>query len=488
VLTVASTTSTGSGAGGSLQAAARARVIEGNLALLYRPHPLCTPGEWLAEQFLGRGFLHDQESPCRADSLGLRTPPAALGIGTLRRQDGTVLLQAQLSGRELPIPLLTVTREDALLNGTTPEGLAQRWSRLLERDLRYARRMLTPAELGARWWRVALMELALTGVLVGVLALWRHSRRRVGGTPGELGSRLLLAAALAVLAAMAGIGAFAVPGEVPLALDLLLQPVGVLMKLAVVGLLAALVRGLGRLLLSQWAGRGDVPEEHRARRDQRHRSLHLMTRRLIDLAAVLVVTAWVLADIPGVRELSTHAVLASGALLGALAIVFQGLLRDFVAGLVVLLDDRYAIGDSVELGGLAGEVVDLGVLSTELRGTDQRVITVPNSRCEPVVNHTKLRSGAELTFPLAAAGLDLPRALAAIGEEARAFAADPGWQPRLLKPPVLRGVSAVSVNGVTVSLVITTIAGQQGAAKRALLGRIVERLGREGIALASSSG
>jgi hypothetical protein len=36
--------------------------------------------------------------------------------------------------------------------------------------------------------------------------------------------------------------------------------------------------------------------------------------------------------------------------------------------------------------------------------------------------------------------------------------------------------------------VITTIAGQQGAAKRALLGRIVERLGREGIALASSSG
>jgi small conductance mechanosensitive channel len=45
-------------------------------------------------------------------------------------------------------------------------------------------------------------------------------------------------------------------------------------------------------------------------------------------------------DISGVRALPASAVLASGALLGALAIVFQGLQRDFAAGLVALFDDR----------------------------------------------------------------------------------------------------------------------------------------------------
>jgi small conductance mechanosensitive channel len=357
---------------------------------------------------------------------------------------------------------------------------------------------------------VALIELALAALLVSVLALWRRSRRglrRAGSAPSPpmdappMGSRrdqrralaaapslLLLATALAVLVTMAGVATFAVPGQVPLALDLLLLPLGVLLKLAVVALGVTLLRVLSRMLFSQWAVRADLPEELRARRDQRQHSLELMNRRLIHLTAFALAVLWVVVGIPGVWKLSASALLASGALLGALAIVFQGLLRDFAAGLVVLFDDRYAIGDTVDLGGLSGEVVDLGVLSTELRGADQRVMTVPNSRCEPVVNHTKLRSGAELKLPLAPMGLDLPRALEAVRLEAAAFGVDPDWQPLLLQPPQVRGVIEVTADGVWLSVLLATAAGRQGAAKRALLGRLVERLGREGIALSSSSG
>jgi small conductance mechanosensitive channel len=176
----------------------------------------------------------------------------------------------------------------------------------------------------------------------------------------------------------------------------------------------------------------------------------------------------------------------SGALLGALAIVFQGLLRDFAAGLVVLFDDRYAIGDSVDLGGFSG-LVDLGVLSTELRGADSRVMTVPNSGCEPVANHTKLCSGAELRLPLASGGLDLPHVLEVVRQEVTAFAADSDWQPLLLQPPQLRGVSEVTVDAVWLSVLLTTLAGRHNAARRELLVRLVERLGREGIALAGSA-
>jgi small conductance mechanosensitive channel len=167
----------------------------------------------------------------------------------------------------------------------------------------------------------------------------------------------------------------------------------------------------------------------------------------------------------------------SGALLGALAIVFQGLLRDFAAGLVELFDDRYAIGDSVDLGGFSG-LVDLGVLSTELRGADSRVMTVPNSGCEPVSNHTKLCSGAELRLPLASGGLDLPHVLEVVRQEVTAFAAVSDWQPSLLQPPQLRGVSEVTVDAVWLSVLLTTLAGRHNAARRELLARLVERLGR----------
>ena len=154
------------------------------------------------------------------------------------------------------------------------------------------------------------------------------------------------------------------------------------------------------------------------------------------------------------RDLCSNAVLASGAVLGALALVFQGLLRNFVAGLVLLLDDRYAIGDVVEIGGRTGEVVDVGVLSTEPRGADQRVVVVPNSHCEQVVNHTKLRSGAEVTVLLPRSIADLPGALALISDELAASGADPRWAPKLL------GIEAMTEHDLQV---------------KALLARLVER-------------
>lgn len=51
----------------------------------------------------------------------------------------------------------------------------------------------------------------------------------------------------------------------------------------------------------------------------------------------------VISGLPGIGSTSLPTWLAGGAVLGALAFVFQGLLRDFVAGLVVLLEDHYAV-------------------------------------------------------------------------------------------------------------------------------------------------
>jgi small conductance mechanosensitive channel len=297
-------------------------------------------------------------------------------------------------------------------------------------------------------------------------------------------SRALLAAVLLLLPLMVGVAVLAVPGQIPLAINLMLQPFSVLAKLLFGWLLSLLLQAVLAALLSQWNSNPSLAPERRARRNQRYRSLKRVVTRLVNLACISLVSLWVVVAIPGVRDLSSNTLLASGAVLGALALVFQDLLRDFVAGLVLLLEDRYAIGDEITIDGLSGEVIDVDLLSTQLRSADQRVVVIPNNECKRVVNTTKLRSGQELRLTLAHAGADPRRSLSVLGQAAAAFAADPAWSADLLEPPHLLGLRQVGPQGLEVALVVVTKAGRQGLVERELLLRLVEALQQAGIPLA----
>ena len=563
VLTVASPVVTGSAGPNARQ---RAQVIEGNLELLYRAQEVCTDAEGLGEFILDQFFLRSGKRACDSNQLGLLGDPGALKVEIAAGSGGPPVLQALVPGRELPLPLLSVTDEDARLNGTTPQRLAERWQPLLEQRLRFARHLLDSGVLRRRFRTMALLELVLGGLLFAGLGLWSLVKRRLGqlklrevaslaafqrdvppasatatgagladrtapgaaaaaggpapgavfGTeslrpgavsvprrprpPGDhrrsrnllipalhLLSRTLLAGVLLLLPLMVGVAVLAVPGQIPLAIDLLLQPFSVVGKLLVGWVVAQLVQAVLAALLSQWNGNPSLAPEQRARRNQRYHSLQRVVTRLVHLACIALVALWVVVDIPGVRELSSHALLASGALLGALALVFQDLLRDFVAGLVLLLEDRYAIGDAITIDGLSGEVVDVDLLSTQLRSRDQRVMVIPNNQCKRVVNTTKLRSGQELRLTLAHGGADPRQALAVISQASEAFAADPAWSADLLEPPRLLGLRQVTPQGLEVALVVVTRAGRQGPLERELLLRLVEALQGAGIPLAGDA-
>ena len=522
-------------AAGGPDAQQRARVIEGNFELLYRAQEVCTEAEGLAEFILDQLYLRSGQRVCDSNQLGLLGNPTDLQVEVAAGSGGPPVLQARVPGRELPLPLLSVTAEDARLNGTTPEQLAQRWQPLLQQRLRFARHLLVPGVLGRRFRTMALLVLGLGGLLFTGLVLWRLVKRRLGqlelrqaqllaasrtGSPPDIApapapgsapgsalapavgsapgsallipalhllSRALLAAVLLLLPLMVGVAVLAVPGQIPLAINLLLQPFSVLAKLMVGWLLALLLQAVLAALLSQWNSNPSLAPERRARRNQRYRSLKRVVSRLVNLACISLVTLWVVVAIPGVRDLSSNTLLASGAVLGALALVFQDLLRDFVAGLVLLLEDRYAIGDEITIDGLSGEVIDVDLLSTQLRSPDQRVVVIPNNECKRVVNTTKLRSGQEVRLTLAHAGADPRRSLAVLGQAAAAFAADPTWSADLLEPPHLLGLRQVGPQGLEVALVVVTQAGRQGPVERELLLRLVEALQQAGIPLAAAA-
>ena len=475
----------------------RGRVIEGNLELLYKQLLLCSHGEALAERFV-EIVLHNKQHTCNGQGLGFLGAPDDLKLEVQAGSDGSQQILAVLPAREQSLALLTVTREDAHLNGTTTEKLAENWRELLQKRLRYARHLMQPEQLLKRWRFLLGIEFWLALLLTGCVLLWRRCRQVMQKGRGagdnktwlnsanaQLFSRLLIFIGFLLLVAMAAGFVFAVPGQVPLALELLYQPAAVLMKFLLLGLVALLARLMAAALLGQWAANVNVPMGARARRQQRYRSLVRVFRRLIDLGALLLAGVWALADIPGISALSASTILASGALIGALALVFQGLLRDFVTGLVVLLDDRYAIGDTVDINGFSGEVIDIGVLSTELRCLDQRSVVIQNSQCEQVVNHTKLRSGMLIDLLISHQAGNINGVLASISQELESFANDPQWQDLLLAAPLLRGVSNTDALGITISTLLLTTAGEQWRCERELRRRLLERLQREGIPMAN---
>jgi len=297
-------------------------------------------------------------------------------------------------------------------------------------------------------------------------------------------TRVLMVWILFLLVMMVGLGVMAVPGQIPLALELLLQPSFALIKAGVVTLVGLLLRALSTFLLHQWADNVDVVVQERARRDQRYRSLLRVSHRLIDVSCLLVVGLWVLIDVPGVRTASISILVAGGALLGALAFVFQGLLRDFVAGMLVLIEDRYAIGDWIEIDGVEGEVVDVGLFSTQIRCLDQRVDTLDNSTIRQLRNHTKLRSGSLVTFVVSHRQSSIDQAITLIRDEIDLFVNDSDWNHRLLGEPVLRGVRRVTPLGTHLEVLLITKAGGQWVSEREFQLRVLRRFEAEGVVLA----
>ena len=482
----------------------RAEVIEGNLRLLYDPNQLCSQGERLSEWLLEKVVTEASDVCSPGLGEGLVPSGEPLTIEIAADAAGNQVLQAVLKGRHRAFRILTVTEADAEINGLSSVALARRWQRILQSRVNHARATLTPQRLVHRWRLTVVVELTLLCLIAFTLWGWTRLRRKVEGLQKrrvldperrrglELRlhglhavTRVLMVLVLFELVFAVGLGVMAVPGQIPLGIELLLQPSFAILKVAAITVVGLLLRALSTFLLHQWADNVDVMAQERARRDQRYRSLLRVIYRLIDVSCILVAGLWILLDIPGVEATSFSILLFGGALLGALAIVFQGLLRDFVAGLLVLVEDRYAIGDWIEIDGIEGEVMDVDLFSTQMRCLDQHVDSLNNSSIHQLRNHTKLRSGKMVTFVISHQQPSIDAVIDVLREQIALFLDDAQWNHRLLSAPVLRGVRRTTPMGVHLEVLLLTHAGEQWVCEREFQLRVLRAFETTGIQLAN---
>ncbi|HOW73083.1 MAG TPA: mechanosensitive ion channel [Phycisphaerae bacterium] len=165
--------------------------------------------------------------------------------------------------------------------------------------------------------------------------------------------------------------------------------------------------------------------------------------------------------------------LMGGAAVIGLAVAFgaQNLIRDYFYGFMILLENQYTINDVVKLGEIAGQVENITLRITVLRGLDGTVHFVPNGQITQVSNMTHGWSRA--LFEIAVSYKeDVDQVMATLVELGKELRRDPEFRGMILEMPEMLGVDEFSDSAIVIKFFIKTKPLKQWTVKRELLRRI----------------
>ncbi len=187
------------------------------------------------------------------------------------------------------------------------------------------------------------------------------------------------------------------------------------------------------------------------------------------------------------RELGvdiTPIVAGAGVVGVALGFGAQGLIEDLFAGLFILAEDQFRVGDVIKAAGVCGQVEHITLRATVVRDLDGTVHVIPNGEIKVVSNLTRNWSNVALDVGVGYRE-DLDRAIKVLEAVGRDLAADPEYGRLILEPPTVPGVEALAESQVTLRLLAKTLPLRQWDVARELRKRIKAAFDREGIEIPS---
>ena len=102
----------------------------------------------------------------------------------------------------------------------------------------------------------------------------------------------------------------------------------------------------------------------------------------------LIFTLIILA-ILNVYGVNTNSILASIGVIGVIiGLAFQSIIADFLAGIFILFDNHYIIGDTISINGFKGEVISFGLMSTKIKAATGEVLIISNSSFKELINYS----------------------------------------------------------------------------------------------------
>lgn len=143
---------------------------------------------------------------------------------------------------------------------------------------------------------------------------------------------------------------------------------------------------------------------------------------------------------------------ASAGIIGvALGFGAQSLVKDFLAGIFIIAENQYRVGDIVDVMGASGTVERVGTRSTVLRDADGNVHYLPNGTIQHVINKTMGYSMSRFTLQLDPS-TDISRAADIINETGQQLSKEKSWDKKIIEPP--KFVSVGDITGRSVELIV----------------------------------
>lgn len=192
---------------------------------------------------------------------------------------------------------------------------------------------------------------------------------------------------------------------------------------------------------------------------------------------------WTVAVVMILSELDVNlGPLVAGAGIVGIAVGFgaQNLVRDFVSGIFMLIEDQYGVGDVIDAGEASGVVEAISLRTTRLRSVDGTLWHIPNGQIDRVGNKSQQWSRALLDVAVSYE-TDIDHATEVIKRTADAMWRDRGFLGRILEEPSVWGVEDLGADGIAIRLVVKTRPNEQWAVARELRARLKSAFDEEGI-------
>jgi small conductance mechanosensitive channel len=237
------------------------------------------------------------------------------------------------------------------------------------------------------------------------------------------------------------------------------------------------IHGIVQALMDREATEGTSQELSAVELRKRMDTLDAMLARVARLFIVAIAGLMVL----GAFGLDIGPAIAGLGIVGiAVGFGAQHLVRDYLNGALILVENQFSKGDVIRVAGVAGVVEDFSLRRTTLRDLDGNVHTVPNGEISVASNLTRVwaRVNEDVTVGY---GTDIDAVGAIIERVGAEIAADPAWADRIMEPPTLLRVQALADSGVTLKILATVRAPERWAVAGELRRRLLDAFTAEGI-------
>lgn len=248
----------------------------------------------------------------------------------------------------------------------------------------------------------------------------------------------------------------------------------------VAGIAYAVLRSATRLAVTHLLEQRTSGEDDQVTSVELTRRVRTLERLSLRTAAIVIAVIAVLMALSTVQIDIGPAIAGLGVVGIAVGLGAQTLIKDWLAGIFVVLENQYGQGDVVRIAGINGVVEDFSLRRTVLRDLDGTVHSVPNGQITVASNLTRVWARVNLDVQVGYS-TDIDAATRLIDAIGQKLQADPEWGARMLEAPTVMRVDALGENGVTLKVLGQVRAAEQWAVAGELRKRILAAFGEHGI-------